>query len=175
MNALTRVTLAYFTPFLHWLNDSWLGVVTREYHYVFTTCLVLHFIGLSLLMGSMLIVDLRLLGFPRQLPIAAAMKFLPIAIAGFLINLCTGITMVSFDAIDYWLNPAFRVKMALVLVAGLNALWFTLVEQRQVLSQPSGQRTTVAVRTSAALSLFVWFAIIFWGRMIVAFQSSASF
>lgn len=167
--------LTYLTPFLHWLHDSRLGVVTREYHYVFTTCLVLHFIGLSLLMGGMLIVDLRLLGFPRQLPIAAAMKFLPIAITGFLINLCTGVTMVSFDPLDYWLNPAFRIKMALVLLSGLNALWFTLVEHRQVLSQPSDQRTTIAVRTSAALSLFLWFAIIYWGRMIVAFQSSASF
>jgi Family of unknown function (DUF6644) len=171
----TLKSLTYLAPFLHWLNNSWLGVVTREYHYLFTACLVLHFIGLSLLMGAMLIVDLRLLGFPRQLPIAAAMKFLPIAIIGFLINLCTGITMVSFDAVDYWLNPAFRVKMALVLVAGLNALWFTLVEQRRVLSQPSDQRTTLAVRTSAALSLLVWFAIIYWGRMIVAYQSSASF
>jgi len=62
-----------------------------------------------------------------------------------------------------------------VLLAGLNALWFTLVEQRRVLSQPSDQKTTIAVRTSAALSLLVWFAIIFWGRMIVAFQSSSSF
>jgi hypothetical protein len=83
--------------------------------------------------------------------------------------------MVSFDAIDYWLNPAFRVKMALLLLTGLNALWFTLVEHRKVLSQPSSQRTTIAVRTSAALSLFLWFAIIFWGRMIVAFQSAAGF
>ncbi len=171
MNGLTH----HLAPFLQWLNNSWLGVVTREYHYLFTICLVLHFIGLSLLMGAMLIVDLRLLGFPRQLPIAAAMKFLPVAITGFLINLCTGVTMVSFDAVDYWLNPAFRVKMALVLVAGLNALWFTLVEHRQVLSQPSDQRTTIAVRTSAAVSLLVWFAIIYWGRMIVAYQSSSSF
>ncbi len=175
MNDLTRFTLIHLTPFLHWLHDSRLGVFTREYHYLFTTCLVLHFMGLSLLMGGILIVDLRLLGFPRQLSIPAAMKFLPIAIFGFLVNLCTGVTMVSFDPVDYWLNPAFRIKMALVLLAGLNALWFTLVEQRQVLSQPSDQRTTIAVRTSAALSLFVWFAIIFWGRMIVAFQSSASF
>ncbi len=171
MNGVTQA----LTPFLHWMNDSWLGVVTREYHYIFTTCLVIHFIGLSMLMGSMLIVDLRLLGFPRQLPIPAAMKFLPIAIIGFLINLFTGITMVSYDAVDYWLNPAFRIKMALVLLAGLNALWFTLAEQRQVLSQPRDQRTSFAVRASAALSLFVWFAIIFWGRMIVAFQASSSF
>lgn len=171
MSSMTQ----HLTPFLHWLNDSSLGVFTREYHYVFTICLVVHFIGLSLLMGGMLIVDMRLLGFPRQLPIAAAMKFLPIAIIGFVINLLTGITMVSFDAVDYWLNPAFRIKMALMLVAGLNALFFTIFEHRQVLSQPSDQRTTMAVRISAALSLLVWFGIIYWGRMIVAFQSSANF
>jgi len=165
----------HMTPFLHWLNDSWLGVATREYHYIFTICLVVHFIGLSLLMGGIGIVDMRLLGFPRQLPIAAAMKFLPVAIIGFVINLLTGITMVSYDSVDYWLNPAFKIKMALLLLAGLNALWFTLAEQRHVLSQPSDQKTTVAVRACAALSLLLWFAVIYWGRMIVAFQASTSF
>jgi hypothetical protein len=165
----------HMTVFLHWMNDSWLGVVTREYHYIFTICLVVHFIGLSLLMGGIGIVDMRLLGFPRQLPIAAAMKFLPIAIIGFVINLLTGITMVSYDPVDYWLNPAFKIKMALLLLAGLNALWFTLAEQRHVLSQPSDWRTSIAVRSSAALSLLLWFAIIYWGRMIVAFQASTSF
>lgn len=163
------------TPYLHWLNDSWLGVLTREYHYIFTICLVIHFIGLSLLLGGIGIVDMRLLGFPRQLPIAAAMKFLPIAIIGFLINLLTGITMVSYDAVDYWLNPAFKVKMVLLLVAGLNALWFTLAEHRHVLSQPNDWKTSMAVRSSAALSLLLWFAIIYWGRMIVAYQASTSF
>jgi len=171
MNSLTP----HLTPFLHWMNSSWLGAFTREYHYVFTICLVVHFIGLSLLMGGIGIVDMRLLGFPRQMPIAAAMKFLPVAIIGFVINLLTGITMVSYDPVDYWLNPAFRIKMVLLLLAGLNALWFTLVEQRHVLSQPSDRKTTIAVRTSAALSLLVWFAVIYWGRMIVAFQAAASF
>ena len=166
---------AHITPFLHWLNDSWLGGMTREYHYLFTICLVVHFIGLSLLMGGIGIVDMRLLGFPRQMPISAAMKFLPVAIIGFVINLLTGITMVSYDAIDYWLNPAFKIKMALLLLAGLNALWFTVAEHRKVLSQPIDQKMATAVRTSAALSLLMWFAIIYWGRMIVAFQASSSF
>ena len=166
---------AHVTPFLHWLNDSWLGGVTREYHYIFTICLVVHFIGLSLLMGGIGVIDMRLLGFPKQLPISAAMKFLPIAIIGFVINLLTGITMVSYDAVDYWLNPAFKIKMALLLVAGLNALWFTVAEHRHVVSQPTDWKTSPVVRASAGLSLLVWLAIIYWGRMIVAFQASSSF
>src|SRR3974390_480137 len=103
--------MTYLGPFLHGIHDGWLGQFARSSRYVFTTGLVLHFFGLTLLMGSMLIVDLRLLGFPRQLPIAAAMKFLPLAIGGFVLNLLTGIVMFAFDPVDYWLNPSFRIKM----------------------------------------------------------------
>jgi hypothetical protein len=160
-------------PLLQWIHDTWLGTVTREYSWIFTTGLIIHFIGLSLLLGAMLIVDLRLMGFPRQMPIAAALKFLPIAITGFVMNLLTGIVMVTFDPVGYWLNPAFRIKMILVLIAGLNALWFTLVEHRHVISRPETEGQAVMVKISAALSLSVWFIVMIFGRLIVAFQGSA--
>ncbi len=91
-----------------------------------------------------------------------------------MVNLITGITMVSVRCHGLLAEPGFKIKMALLLLAGLNALWFTVAEHRHVLSLPSDRKTSVLVRTSAALSLLVWFGVIYWGRMIVAFLASSA-
>jgi hypothetical protein len=158
--------------FLHWANDTWLGEAARQYTWIFTTGLVIHFIGLSMLLGSMLIVDLRLLGFPRQLPFAAAFKFLPIALIGFSMNLLTGITFFVFDPFGYWRNPAFKIKMVLVILAGINALYFTVAEYKEVLILAPEHRISLKIKISAFLSLAIWVCVITFGRLIVAFQGS---
>ncbi len=157
--------------FLQVAHDTWLGEYTRTHAWAFTTGLVVHFIGLCLLLGAMLVIDLRLLGLGRSVPVRAVFQLLPVAIAGFAINLLTGVVFFVFDPFGYWLNPAFKIKMVLILVAGLNALVFTLVEQPKALSE-EGQGVGVLTRISAGMSLFVWFAVILFGRLIVAFQGS---
>jgi hypothetical protein len=158
-------------PLLQWVHDTALGDIARRWPWVFTTGLVLHFTGLSLLMGSMLIVDLRLLGFPRQMPAQESLKFLRVALLGFAINLLTGITFFTFDPADYWLNPAFRIKMVLVVLAGVNALYFAVTERGR-LGRGHGETYTTGVKVSAVLSLALWFVIMVFGRLIVAFQGS---
>ena len=160
--------------FLQFAHDTWLGDYTRNNSWVYTLGLVLHFIGLCLLMGGMLVIDLRLLGLIKRVPIRAVLALLPVAIAGFLLNLLTGIMFFCFDSFGFWRNPAFKLKMALVLIAGLNALWFTLAEQRRLVATPSGFDTSVITKVSAAASLLLWFSVILFGRLIVAFQGSDS-
>jgi len=151
-------------------HDSALGHFARANAYVYTIGLVIHFTGLALLMGAMLLIDLTLMGLAPTVPPAAALKLLPFAIAGFLLNLGTGVMFFCFDPERFGLNPAFQLKMVLLLVAGLNALWFTIAEHRQVAQMPAGVQPPIAVKISAAISLLVWFAVIVAGRMIVAFQ-----
>jgi hypothetical protein len=153
-----------------WAHDTWLGQVARDNAYIYTIGLILHFTGLSLLMGGMLVIDLTLVGIARTIPPGAALKLLPVAIAGFVLNLLTGVMFFCFDPERFGLNPAFQVKMLLVLVAGLNALWFTFAEHRQVANLAAGARLPLVVRLSASLSLLLWFGVIVAGRMIVAFQ-----
>jgi hypothetical protein len=159
--------VAHFFALAH---DTALGQFARSNAYVYTVGLVIHFTGLVLLMGSMLLIDLTLMGLAPAVPPGAALKLLPFAIVGFLVNLCTGVMFFCFDPERFGLNPAFQLKMVLVVVAGLNALWFTIAEHRQVAQLPAGAKLPIAVRISAAISLLVWFAIIVAGRMIVAFQ-----
>jgi len=160
--------------FLQFAHDTSLGEFTRQNSWLFTLGLVLHFIGLCLLMGGMLAIDLRILGLIKRVPIGAVLALLPVAIVGFVLNLLTGIMFFCFDSFGYWSNPAFKLKMGLVLLAGLNALWFTLAAHRRLAATPSGFDTNAITKVSAAASLFIWFSVIFFGRMIVAFQGSSS-
>jgi hypothetical protein len=161
--------------FLQAAHDTWLGNVTRENSSLFTYGLVFHFIGLCLLLGAMLIIDLRLLGVGKRMPIGAALSLLPFAIVGFVVNLMTGIMFFCFDPFGYWRNPAFKLKMVLVLIAGLNALIFTLTSHRRLAATAPDYDAGAAIKWSAAASLTLWFAIILFGRLIVAFQGSSDF
>jgi hypothetical protein len=161
------MTVAHFFALAH---DTWLGQLARDNAYIYTIGLVLHFTGLALLMGAMLVIDLTLVGLARAIPPGAALKLLPVAIIGFVLNLLTGIMFFCFDPERFGLNPAFQFKMVLVLAAGLNALWFTFAEHREVVQAPAGAALPLKVRISASLSLLLWFGVIVAGRMIVAFQ-----
>src|SRR5262245_58305501 len=110
---------------LQTLHDTWLGDFTRQNSWFFTLGLILHFVGLCVLLGAVLVMDLRVLGVARRIPIAAALSLLPAAIVGFLLNLFTGLVFFCFDPFGYWGNPAFKLKMLLILIAGVNALFFT--------------------------------------------------
>lgn len=162
-------------PFLQAVHDTWLGEVTRQNSSLFTLGLVVHFIGLCLLLGAMLVIDLRLLGVSKRLPIGAALSLLPIAIVGFGLNLLTGIMFFCFDPFGYWGNPAFKLKMLLVLIAGLNALVFTFTSHRKLASTAVDYAPGLAIKLSASASLLLWFAVILFGRLIVAFQGSSDF
>src|SRR5437763_6353842 len=163
------------TEILHWIRDTSLGATVRQSRWIFAAGETLHFVGLSLLVGGILIVDLRLLGFLRRIPIRAALAFLPFVIAGFLINLATGIVFFSADPMMYWPNPAFRLKMVLILLAGLNALVFTVLGQRHVLHLRDDESTGALVKATAGLSLGLWLCVLLRGRLLPSFEGSTSF
>ena len=77
------------------IETSALGQTMRDSVWLFPMAEILHFMGLSLLIGSLLVVDFRLLGFSRNFPVTAVYRFLPLALAGFSINLVTGIMFFS--------------------------------------------------------------------------------
>lgn len=160
---------------LMWFHDTWLGEVTRESTWLFTAGLTLHFFGICLVVGAMLVVDLRLLGFLRGIPIAATFKLLPVAIGGFILNALTAFMFFCFDPVGYAVNPAFQVKIVLLILAGINAVAFTLFEHRKLAAVGPDYETGVLTKVSAGLSLLLWMLIILFGRLIVAFQGSTEF
>jgi len=160
---------------LHWIKELPLGAAVRESRWLFATGETFHFIGLCLMVGGLLIVDLRLLGFIRRVPIRAAFAFLPFVIVGFIINVATGIEFFVTDPFMYWPSPAFRLKMTLILLAGLNALLFHVMEHRRMFILADGKNTSAYVKLTAGLSLSLWLCVLLLGRLLPAFEGSTSF
>ncbi|MDX1482427.1 MAG: DUF6644 family protein [Woeseiaceae bacterium] len=127
---------------------------------------IVHFVGLSLLLGSMLVVDLRLAGLFRRIDLAATHRLLPWAAIGFAMNLVSGTLFVLGDPARYYANIGFRFKMLLVLVAGLNALWFYLRINPVLRDRDPHGDTPAAAKTIAVVSLATWAGVLLLGRLI---------
>ena len=147
------------------IETSALGQLMRDSVWLFPMAEILHFMGLSLLIGSLLVVDFRLLGFARNFPIAAVYRFLPLALAGFGINLVTGAMFFFSDPFRYYPNIAFRLKMLFILLAGLNALYFALTVHRHT-GRAGVEDPGAAIRAVSALSFLFWVGVIILGRFI---------
>lgn len=132
----------------------------------FPLCETLHFIGLSLLFGSLLLVDLRAMGFFRAMPLIALHRLVPLAIAGFAINLVTGVLFVAYDPATYFGNCAFLWKMVLIALAGVNALAFEFAVFRPLVAGNAAIERGVPIKVLAGLSLLLWSGVLIAGRLI---------
>jgi hypothetical protein len=153
-------------PILEWIKATPIGAFVRDSTWAFPALQSLHFIGMSLLIGVVGVIDLRILGVARGLPIRPLHRFLPLAFAGFGINLLTGIMFFCHDPYVYAYNPSFRIKMLLILLAGLNALWFRLGVFLDVDKWGPGIEASRLAKTISALSLLIWIGVITAGRFI---------
>lgn len=151
---------------LPWLESSWLANLVNDSTWMFPALETLHFIGLILLVGSLLVVDLRLLGVGSKVPVNAVMAFLPWSLVGFAINLVTGVMFFVSDPDNYYPNTAFRLKMLAVVLAGLNVVWFKRAVYPQLLASPDTTVLPANARLIGGLSLGLWFGVIVFGRLI---------
>jgi uncharacterized membrane protein len=130
-----------------------------------------HFIGLCLLFGVVLLVDLRMLGFMKGIPFSTLHRLLPWGVLGFGLNVVTGILFFIGAPPDFYVNnPVFIWKLALILVAGANALYFTVFEHAWTLG--AGDTPPVAAKVAAASGILMWTGVIFCGQMLPFFGHS---
>lgn len=157
--------------FVLWMQSTWLARFMAEWQWAWPWAEVLHFIGMSMLIGSLLVMDLRLLGFSRQyISIRILHVLAPWAAAGFVINLLTGIAFVFKEGDRLLPNPAFSFKMGCVLVAGLNLLLFMLLYGRQAAtSWREDENPPLGAKLTGTVSLIMWTLVIWGGRMIPVF------
>jgi uncharacterized membrane protein len=124
-----------------------------------------HFVGLSLLFGVVLLVDLRMLGFLPGLSFVTLHRLLPWGVLGFGVNVVTGILFFIGAPPDFYVtNAVFWWKLALILVAGANALFFTVFDQAWSLG--AGETPPVAAKVAAASGILLWSGVIFCGQML---------
>ncbi|MBL0924692.1 MAG: hypothetical protein IBJ12_09550 [Sphingomonadaceae bacterium] len=141
------------------------GQAMRSSSWAYPLANVGHLFGLALLAGGIMAVDLRIMGFWRNLPLKPIHDALtPFAIAGLVIFAISGVALFAADARELIRNPVFVAKMAIVALAATNALAFRKFAVKAL--GKSGANLALGLRMSATISLCLWSAAIICGRMI---------
>ena len=156
-----------------------LGVLTREIsasqlsqwvqatYWLWPVLEIFHFFGLTLLMGGLILVDLRMMGFFSTISFKGIKKLLPIVTLGFLLNLITGIFFLYGDPTRYAINIGFQIKMILIFLAGCNAaIYHFKIEAYFLHLGSSAGRPPLAIRLVGFTSLSLWTGVLLLGRLI---------
>lgn len=133
-------------------------------------CETLHFFGLSLLVGTVGMFDLRLLGVARRIPISALHRLIPWGVGGYVLNVATGSMFLVSAPDQYLYNAAFHLKMLFMAVAGLNVLAFYSTMFRKVKVLGAGADAPLAAKLIGGASLFLWTGIIIFGRLLTFYR-----
>ncbi len=140
----------------------------RDSLYLFPFLESVHVMALSLVVGTIIVVDLRLLGLAsthrpfRRL----SSELLNITWGGFALAALTGAMMFTTNALVYFNNTAFRIKMLLLVLAGVNMAVFHLTADKKAAQWDRDRSAPGLGKVTAALSLTLWLAIIVAGRVI---------
>lgn len=145
-----------------------LAASIRDSLYLFPVIESLHVLGLTLVFGTIAIIDLRLLGIastrrPFSTIAADTLKWTWMAFA---LTVVTGVLMFITNAAVYFHNPLFQIKMGLIALSGVNMLLFELTARRTVRNWDREPSAPPAGKAVATLSLIFWISVIFMGRWV---------
>ena len=153
-----------------WLEHTTLSAWVTGPIYVWPVLETLHFLGLSLLIGTIGLFDLRLLGMAKGLSPGLLSRFIPWGVAGFALNVVTGILFFVGEPKNYVQNIAFYFKMTFVVLAGINVLVFYLTVSRKVEALGPGDDAPLGAKLIAAASLLLWIGVMSAGRLLTFYH-----
>lgn len=150
-----------------WVASTALSGLMRSNLWLYPIAEIVHIVGIAVLVGGVALFDLRVLGFGRALPVdQLARHLLPWPVASLGLVVPAGLMLFSADPAAMAANRVFLLKLSLIAVAGLNALLFHLGVFRSVAQWNTGLVAPALARTHAAVSLFLWIAVISCGRLL---------
>jgi len=141
------------TPVAAWVNSS---------AFIWPILECIHFVSLCALVGSLLIIDLRLIGFYRERCASMLQTLIRLSLMAFTVNLATGLLFFAGNTPKFINNPAFELKLILIMVAGMNALFYRL-RLSNLMDTEEVSWSSISV---GYLSLLLWAGVIICGRMI---------
>lgn len=155
-----------FDAIQDWMLTTPINELVLGYAWSWPTLESLHFLALCTLMGSLLVMDLRLIGFHNVIPLKAVHSLMPLAIGSFVINLITGVGFLFGAPYMYTENWAFVLKMFLILLAGLNFLFYFFKIEPALIKLGPNEPTPPMAKVVGALSLAFWFGVLSLGRLL---------
>jgi len=149
------------------LQETDLATALRQSFWVYPLVNAGHIVGLALLFGAIVPLDLRLLGFWGKMPLAAMSRILlPVALAGLALAVPTGLLLFSVRATEYAATPLLWLKLGFIACAIANALLLRLSLAWTAHEQGELAGTTPRLQLAGVLSIGLWLAAIVAGRMI---------
>ena len=153
--------------FVNWLAGTQWSIALHESLYMYSITESAHVMAIMLFVGTIMMVDLRLLGVSyRKTPVSEMTnRILPWTVGGFIVLCITGVMLFYAIPIRTWHSIWFRIKCVLLVVGMINITWFTFKVERDKAKWDLGP-TPRNARISAGVSLFVWTFVIVFGRLI---------
>ncbi|MFC5477468.1 DUF6644 family protein [Massilia suwonensis] len=144
-----------------------LSTAMREGAWLYPIVEIVHIAGFAVLVGSVVLFDLRVLGFARNLPVAELGRhLLRWALASLILVIPAGLLLFSAHPVELADNRVFQLKLVLIALAGLNALAFHLLPYRSVAGWDRNYAAPPLARFGAVLSILLWLGVISCGRML---------
>jgi hypothetical protein len=156
------------SPLFAWIESSGFSTSIRDSSYLFPWIESVHVLALTLVVGSIAVVDLRLLGLASVNRTVSSLtsEVLPLTWIAFAFAVMTGGSLFASHAVGYAENFQFRMKLILLALAGLNMLVFHWIMSRSPLDWREFGRSPWPGKLAGAISLILWIGIVAFGRWI---------
>lgn len=153
---------------LQWIESTRMGSIARETEYGFQILVGIHILGLALSVGTLVWFDLRLLGIGMAgCPISKLYRrLMPWFLTGFAVMFLSGSFLFAAFATIAYPSPYFRIKVAAILLAGINAMFFHRVTERNITNWDRDLQPPPGARMAGLISIVCWVSAILAGRMI---------
>ena len=154
------------TELLKWVEHTPVAVFVQHSSFSFSALLSVHIVAVAVVFGMITAVDLRLIGVAARRCAVSALcrEALPWTWSAFGLSVVTGMLLFTAQPVKYWANDAFRMKFAVMALAGINMLVFQLITYRGVAHWDRDAAVPWAGKLAGAISLACWIAIVAYGR-----------
>lgn len=151
---------------IEWLKSTSLSQAMSMSPVLWPICEMLHFIGLALLIGGAGLIDLRLMGAMKSVPLSAVMQVRKWAVLGIVINVVTGALFFIGAPGQYMYNSAWYFKLVFLAVAIVNILIFETRHGTRMLALAAGENTPASFKIAGVVSMGSWLLVLYFGRML---------
>jgi hypothetical protein len=160
--------MSWFWEIIAYFEDSAVADAIRENDLLFPTIESVHVVAICLVVGSILVLDLRLLGFASlKRPVSRLTgAILPVTWGAFAVAATSGFLLFISNATKYLANGYFVAKMFLICAAGINMLVFHWISARDLPQWEKDPSPPLSARLAGALSILLWIAVVACGRWI---------
>ncbi len=152
---------------LIWIQDSPLGYIAGQSEWGYPIVLACHAVGMAIVVGTLTVINLRVLGFVRDLPLHAFSNLVTIFWVGVILNIISGFILFCGDPERLFYHPAFWIKLLFILIGALCA-WYVVraIPDTTGVTENTSEALPSNIKLVAALSLILWPAAIIAGRLI---------